>query len=280
LSGWIADAKGRVVTAAHALWGREGKVEVVLSSGERLAAEIEGFDLGHDLALLRLPARDTPYPALDLAPEPPGASAEVFLLGSPQFRHALLLPGRVAKKTPSYEYLSDLKLAVRVVYISGAAPAGTSGGCWVDARGKVVANQSGGITIDGHPTGIAFAAPADAIRRLVNSRASAETADAGIIVEERTEHSARELDGFPKAAGGVLAVICGEKGPARAAGLEPRFLVLSVDGRKVETRDQFYAAVRSRKPGEKLRLEVWRKAAETAETVEVKLRRLESSTDR
>jgi serine protease Do len=274
-SGWIADPSGRVVTAAHAVWGPRGRVEVLLPAGAKVAAEVEGVDLGHDLALLRLPARDQPYPALEISSEPPRAGAEIHLYGSPQFRHGLLLPGKVARSRPGYEYLSDLKTAVRVLHVAGPAPSGTSGGCWVDGAGRVVANQSGGVTIDGRSTGIAFAAPADAIRRLVSARTSAETADAGIVVEERTEHGAKDLGAFAKEAAGVLAVICRDDGPAHAAGLAPCFLVASVDGRQVETRDAFYAAIRARKPGESVRLEVWRPGAAAAEVLALKLSRLE-----
>jgi S1-C subfamily serine protease len=272
-SGWVADPEGRVVTAAHALWGKKGKVEVVLGAGTRLPAEIEGFDLGHDLALLRLPARGEPYAALQVAAEPAKAGAEIHLYGAAQFRHGLLLPGRVARADPSYEYLAEFKTAVRVLHIAGPGPSGTSGGCWVDSEGRVVANQSGAIVVEGRPSGIAFAAPADAIRRLVKARASAETADAGIVVEERSEHG--RVEGFPSGAEGVFGVLCREGGPAKAGGLEPWFLVLAVDGRTLGTRDAFYGAVRSRKPGEILRLDVRRKGAAQPETLELRLARLE-----
>lgn len=270
-SGWIAAADGRVVSAAHALWKKPGRVDVLLASGERLKAERAGFDLGHDLALLRLPPREKPYPALATAPEPPKPGAELRLFGSPQFRHRLVLPGRVARAEPVYEYLMDLKTAVRVIYVAGASPPGTSGGCWVDAEGRVVANQSGNVTLDGHSIGVGFAAPADAIRRLLE--APARTADAGIAVEELLEHG--RLEGFPAA--GVLAVIVHDSGPAKAAGLAPRFLVRSVDGAAVETRDAFYAAVRKRKPGDTLLLDIRRKNAAADEKIELPLSCLEES---
>lgn len=272
-SGWIASADGRVVSAAHALWRKPGRVEVLLASGERLEAERAGVDLGHDLALLRLPRRAAPYPSLALSPDPARAGQDLRLHGSPHFRHRLVLPGRVARAEPVYEYLGDLRTAVRVIYVAGAAPPGTSGGCWVDARDRVVAVQSGNVAVNGQASGVAFGAPVDAVRRLLEAPAS--TADAGLTVEERLEHG--RLEGFPPEATGVLAVIVQDGGPAKAAGLRPRFLVAAVDGVKVDTRDAFYAAVRARKPGDRARFRILRPDAAAAEEVELTLVRLEDS---
>ena len=274
-SAWIADGEGHVVTAAHVLWGRKGKVEARLSSGSRMKVKVVAFDLGHDLALVRLPRRDKPWPPLELAKRVPVPGSQVYVFGAPQFRHRMLLPGKVARTEPSFEYLSDLKCAVRVIHIGGVAPSGTSGGCWVDKEGRVFGNQSGSITVEGHSTGIAFAAPLKAIRRLVKDKTSPSTADAGLIVEELTEYSVSDLKGFPKDVRGVLGVICTKDGPARAAGLEPRFVIRKVNGKAVETRDSFYEAIRRGKPGAKIRLEVIRKGAKAAEKVEITLRRLE-----
>ena len=145
----------------------------------------------------------------------------------------------------------------------------------MNPKGRVFGNQSGGIAIEGNSTGIAFAAPLEAIRRLLKTKKSPSTADAGLIVEELIERSTSDLKGFPEDVRGVLGVICIKDGPARAAGLEPRFVIRRVNGDSVNTRDEFYAAIRGRKAGDKVRLEVIRKGSSAAETVEVTLRSLE-----
>ena len=74
----------------------------------------------------------------------------------------------------------------RVLHIAGPSPPGTSGGCWVDEFGQVVASQSGFIDFGGH-TGIAWAAPAAPIRQLLATREDARTPTLGVPVEELVE---------------------------------------------------------------------------------------------
>jgi len=255
-SGWFAAPEGLVVTVAHGLWGVKGKVEAATLEGTRLGAEIVAFDRGHDLALLKVPRGERPYPFLEVAPRVPEAGAEVFLYGAAFFRHGLLLSGRVARAIPGYEYYPEQKCCARVYYIAGPSPKGVSGGCWVDAKGRVVGGQSGLMTPPGGPAGIAFAAPPEALLRLVRERTPAATADLGVTVEELGEQAAELIRRYPSGSRGVVAALVHEGGPSHAAGIRKHAMIVSVGGSEVQTRDAFYDALRRRRPGDEVSLVV------------------------
>jgi S1-C subfamily serine protease len=243
-SGWIADPKGYAVTAAHVVWKKKGKLEV-LAEGKRVKADIAAVDRGHDLALLKLPVRKEPYPALPLAPRMPAPPKEIHLFGAPIFRHGVLLTGRVARASPTFEYLGDQVCAVRIFHVSGPSPKGTSGGCWMDGEGRAVGAQSGMMIVKNAPRGIAYVSPLEAIRRLVTTRRSARTADVGIAVEEIGE---QPVGKFPEGTEGVVA--------AAGKALKKGTLIVSVDGQKVTSRDGFYSLIRAKKPGNEVKLEL------------------------
>lgn len=275
-SGWFADGQGLVVTAAHAVEDRRAKLEVLSPAAGRMAAELVAWDRGHDLALLRVPPAKAPYPALPVADSAPGPNAEVFLLGSPMFRHGLLLPGRVAAGGLSYEYMASKACYTRCFYICAPSPKGTSGGCWVDAGGRVVGSQSGYVGTDAMMLGIAYAAPPQAIRRLLETRRPPATATVESGVEELWEQPREFIARFPAGSSGIVPVQPRKGGPADRAGLKPNTLITAVDGVAVAYRDQFLALVRARSPGQEIVLRVLDADGAAPREVKVRLGDLEA----
>jgi len=270
-SGWLADAKGLAVTAAHVVRKHADRVEVISPVAGRLPAKVIAVDRGHDLALLELPKHEKAYPALEVAEGMPPPTSSIFLYGVVQFRHGLLVRGTIARREPSYEYLFELKQYIRAVYVVAPTPNGTSGGCWLDRRGRVVGNQSGFMLRNGDISGIAYVIPPEAIRRLVQTRKSAETPTIGAAVEEIWEQKVDWIEQFPAGTEGIVPVRIHENGPAAKAGIEPRSLVITkVDGKPVHYRDELLDLVRARRPGDEMTLEVLRPDAKS--TAEIKLR--------
>ena len=72
-TGCFVDQEGLIISALHML-GRPGrKVEAVSPTVGRLLAETVAVDMGHDLVLLRVAAREGGYPTLPLAAKIPVA---------------------------------------------------------------------------------------------------------------------------------------------------------------------------------------------------------------
>lgn len=274
-SGSLVDASGLAITAAHVI-GRPGnRVEVLSPVAGRRRAEVAAVDLGHDLALLRLEARDGGYPFLPLAERLPPAGADVFLLGTPVFRHAVMFRAMMARDEPTFEYLNAGY--VLVLTVAANVPSGTSGGPWVDRHGALVGVQSGVMSNNGTPVGVAFAGPAGAVRRLLETRQSAATPNAGLAIEETWQQQRDFLDRFPPRTEGLVVKVLQADGPAARAGLKQWDLIVEAEGQAVRLPDELLRIVRSKKPGEALSLGVLGPDGTGKRQVAVTLGRLEAA---
>lgn len=255
-SGFFATTNGLIVTSAHMVKGKSDGIEVVSPGCGRLKAERVALDLGHDIALLRAPRRDEPYPWLLIADGAPPPASEVFLFGDPVFRHRLLLTGFVSVAETTYSYNPSIGCYIRVFFVAGTSPEGTSGGCWVDRRGRVVGVQSGFLNSPKAPAGIAMVAPPDAIQQLLATRTSRQVATLGTRLDELWTQSEGFIARFPKGTAGVLTVLPTRDGPVAKAGLTKESLITAIDGKPVVYVDDVMAAVRSKMPGDSVTLQV------------------------
>jgi len=275
-SGFVATPEGYVITASHVVWPGDKSVEVLIHQLGRLKAEVVAVDRGHDLALLKLPATDAPYNHIPLieTDDFPLVLDELYLFGAPIFRHHVLISGRVARAKPTFEYLPEGPFYTRVLHIAADAPRGMSGGPWVDAAGRVVAVQTGYMSQKGVPLGLSFAAPVDAVRRLVQTGTSARTSTLMAAFEELWEQPKEAIARWPAQSMGVLAVQVQPGGPAAEAGLSSRRLIVSAGGKPIATRQQLLQALRQQKPGSVISMTVLSSTGR-AETLRVPLAFLE-----
>lgn len=258
-SGWFVehgDEPGLVVTAAHVVWPRQ-QCEVVTADGRRLKAEAIAWDRAHDAVLMRADVEDdADHARLPLARTMPATSTQVFLFGSPQFRHNVMITGHVARGQPSFEYYADGAAYLRCYHVSAPAPQGASGGCWVDATGRVVGLQSGLMRDGGGAAGIAFASDVAAVHRLLETREDAANPTAGMAVEELWEHAPEFIARYEEHDGGLVARAIVENGPAHEAGISDMAVILTVEGERVQYRDEFYNLMRRHAPGEQMTLRI------------------------
>lgn len=257
-SGVVVSGAGLALTAAHVVGDRTGRFEGRIPGVGRLPIEIIAVDRGHDIALLRLPVRRTPYAFLSLASVVPAPPSTVYLFGAPMYRHALLLSGAVARPDRVFEYLPDEAQYIEVLQLSGAAPPGTSGGPWIDRAGHLIGLQSALIHNGGAPVGVVNVAPLEALRALIRRGTDAHTATLGVAVEEIWEQGADYLKRFPKGTEGVRIARLHQGGPAQRAGLRVDDLITAVDGAPVRLRDTLLMAIRKKRPADSIRVSVRR----------------------
>jgi serine protease Do len=256
-SGVIISSDGLVLTAAH-LIGPDHALEVRSPTIGRRTVHLLAADPAHDLALLQLPTRRRPYPRLGLARVIPPPGADVYLFASPLYRHAVMLRGTLARTRPTYEYHPDRGHYLRVLHLSGPSPAGTSGGPWLDEKGRVIGVQAGLVHDGEAPVGIAYMAPLGAIKRLVRRRRPAPVATLRAGFEELWEQAPALRALFPPAAEGVLPVRIFPGGPADHAGLRQTDLITAVGGHHIRLRDELLDHLRIHPPNRPLELTIYR----------------------
>ncbi len=272
-SGWFADSEGHVVTAAHIVAAKPGQpIEVVSPVVGRRSATLVAVDMGHDLALLKVDGLEgvaTPY--LQVAAAPPRLGEDVFVFGTPMFRHGVTLHGRVARARPSYEYLPGYGEYVLTYNVVGAAPHGSSGGCWVDRRGRVVGNQSGLMMHNRAQTGVVFVIPPQPIARLIATREDAVTPTLNLACEELWERSTEFIGRFPAGIEGVVPVIIEDNGVAAKAKLSSEVVITALDGEPVRYRDDLLRMIRQRQPGDTVTLTIAKPDDHSSQEIEIEV---------
>jgi len=250
---WIS-RHGDVLTAVHVLGRANEGIEILTMAERRIKAKIVAVDLGADLALLRVEGSKDDFPALQLAKKKPVVGEKLHLFGAPLFRRGLVTSGTVATDTPSFEYAEGQY--IESMLIAGFGPPGTSGGPWINRRGRLVGVQSASVTIGYAPQGFAAAATLSAIERLLSTREDATVTGFGAAVEELWQQELALLDQLPEGTTGLLVRILEKGGPADLAGVAQWDIIQSIDGKPTTTINQFLRYVRGKTPGEEIELEL------------------------
>ncbi len=266
-SGVIVDSNGFVITNAHVVSGAQ-KVRVMLTSpqatgspesvmrsrGRIVNASIVGVDKQIDLALLRVEAKK--LPTLSLADYRRVRQGEVVLaFGSPEGLENSVTMGIIS--SVARQPLPDRPM----IYIQTDAPInpGNSGGPLVDVDGKLVGINTFILSEGGGNEGLGFAIPSAVVkhvyeqlkqfghvhRKVVGAIAQPITADLAESLNLAQDHGIIISDVLPS-------------GPAEAAGLKIEDIVLTVDGRPVESLPQFEAHLFLRSRGDTIKMDVLR----------------------
>ena len=254
-SGIVFDDGGRIVTNAHVIDDAD-EVVVSLPNGRQIVAEVVGFDVRRDVAVLQLTEPDDSLvPAVFAFTEDVQVGQLAVALGSPFDLDRTVTSGivsAVGRVIDSYGcQLGFGAECAGVSMIQTDAPInpGNSGGPLADREGRVIgmntAIQSTGLTIGN--IGVGFAIPSDTVvlvaRRLILGEPIG-TAWLGIRGESTT-------DGRP----GAVIVEVVEGSPAELAGLLVGDRIFRSDGRIIRDMAALRADIQIRLPGSRVELE-------------------------
>ena len=232
-SGFVVDRAGVVLTAAHVIASTDGAgalatpagaVYVQFGDGDRVKAEIVGWDPYDDVAVLSIAPR-----AHALVPVPLGSSAgltvgqPVATIGSPFGSETSLSVGVVSgtgRTIPSLTTAYDLFDAIQT---DAPVNQGNSGGPLLDAAGKAIGiNAQIRSSLESGFEGVAFAIPIDSAKRSLEQLLASGHVDYDYLLlqtEDLTPSIARAF-GYPARRGAIVNSVA-KHGPAAAAGLRP-----------------------------------------------------------
>ncbi|HEX6132105.1 MAG TPA: trypsin-like peptidase domain-containing protein, partial [Actinomycetota bacterium] len=298
-SGFIVSADGHVLTNSHVITSAgesssgpvrgAASVYVVFADGDRLPAEIVGWDLFNDTGVIKVdPAEHT------VTPIPLGDSGAVVVgepvaaIGSPFGNENSLAVGVVSAVSRSIPSLTSRYHVSNAIQVDAPINHGNSGGPLLDARGRVIGINAQIRSESGNAEGVGFAIPINSARRSMEqliSTGRVAYAYVGITTQDVTPALAREYD--LDAERGAIIEETVEDSPAARAGLRgsPRQevfngspvavggdVIVSVAGRAVDRADDVGRIVTDHlRPGQTVAVEVLRGGKGEPETVRLRL---------
>ncbi|MBY0493900.1 MAG: trypsin-like peptidase domain-containing protein [Cyanobacteria bacterium] len=265
-SGVIIDSDGYILTNAHVV-NNARRVQIMLpgpriedraappgtQGARRVDAQIVGVARDIDLALLKVAG---PLPALRVADdETVHQGALVFAFGSPQGLRDSVTMGIISAVARQPDPDSPL------VYLQTDAPInpGNSGGPLVNVKGELVGINTFILSASGGSQGLGFAIPSALIQIAypkLRSFGHLHRGEIGMQFQAVTPLLAAGL-GLSQQWGPVVSdVLPGS--PAEKAGLQPKDIIVSVDGKRVDDVPRLALSLLALRDGERVTLGVRR----------------------
>ena len=257
-SGVIYRADGYIVTNHHVIDGAAA-VEVLLSNGDRYAAEIVGSDELNDLAVLRIEREGLPAIALRPADEPLRVGETVVAIGSPFGLDATVTAGIISALNRDLSVPNSADVIPAVIQTDAAINPGNSGGALVDLRGRLVGINTAIVSRSGANEGVGFAVPVQ--QAVVSGDQLIEQGFVrypllGITGTDITAEIAEAFD-LDNRRGAVVDSVQPGSG-ADEGGLRSGDVIVAVDGNPLASMSDLVAEVRRRAPGDTVVFDVLR----------------------
>ncbi len=255
-SGVIVDHTGVIVTNHHVIDGAT-EVKVALSNRTEFEADVVLDDEKTDLAILKVRDLKGDLPHLEFADSDDTQVGDLVLaIGNPFGVGQTVTSGIVSAVARTQVGASDYSYFIQT---DAAINPGNSGGALVDMQGKLVGINSSIYTRSGGSNGIGFAIPANMVKLVADAAISGEKVQRawfGGSLQMVTSDIASGL-GLDRPQG-VLITEVYKDSPADDAGLKIGDLILTVNGKDVDSPDAFGYRFATNPIGSKITLEVSR----------------------
>jgi len=255
-SGVIIDiANGTVVTNHHVVDGAD-EINVGLQDGRTLKAKLVGSDPDVDIAVLKIEPKN--LTALTLTN---GDTAEVgdfviaignpFGLGQTVTTGVVSALGRTGLGIEGYENFIQTDASINP---------GNSGGALVNLRGELIGINTAIIAPGGGNVGIGFAIPSSMVRNSVDQilkHGEVKRGQLGVVIQDLVPDLAAALN-IDRDQRGVVIAEVQSGSSADKAGLLAGDVVVSVDGRAVDTAARLRNEIGARRIGDTIKITVLR----------------------
>lgn len=254
-SGVIYSEDGYIITNNHVV-EFANKVEVTLYDNRKFEAEVIGTDKKSDLAVLKIEASE--LPTLEIADSDEAEIGEwVLAVGNPFDLTSTVTAGIISAKGRSIQLLGGGDAIEAFIQTDAAVNPGNSGGALVDANGNLLGINTAIATRTGVFSGYSFAIPVSLVTRIANDiieYGSFKRAFLGVNIYELDSDAAEEL-GVDISQGVVIERLV-DGGSAQYAGLQPKDIIIQVDGRDIKSVPELQEIVGRAKVGDTLNLKI------------------------
>src|SRR3954462_15801616 len=253
-SGFIISTDGYVLTNAHVVEGAD-EITVKLTDKREFKAKVIGADKRTDIALIKIDAATLPAVRFG-DPNKLKVGEWVVAIGSPFNFENTVTAGIVSAKGRSLPQENFVPFIQTDVAINP----GNSGGPLFNLRGEVVGINSQIYSRTGGFMGLSFAVPiggAPDIQKQLKEKGRVARGRIGVVIQEVTKDLATSF-GLDRPRGALVNAV--EKGsPAEKADIEASDIIVTFDGKGVDSSSDLPRIVGSTRPGTTVAVEVFRK---------------------
>ncbi|GAA2168628.1 S1C family serine protease [Actinomadura napierensis] len=279
-TGFIVNG-GYIVTNNHVVSeGGGGQIQVIFNDKKMLPATVKGSDPSSDVAVVKVEGQHS-LPALALGDSTKIAVGDpVIAIGSPLGLQGSVTTGIVSslnRAVPTQGEGGGDSSYLNAIQTDAAINPGNSGGPLVDAKGRVIGINTAIATLGGQSLGggeqsgsigLGFAIPINQGRRVAEEiirTGQVKMAKLGVLPDPQYQQGGARIMQQPVQ--GQQPVTKG--GPADHAGLKPGDIITKVDDQPIEDATDLIAQIRSRAPGDRIKVTYQRGGKES--TVEITL---------
>ncbi len=267
-SGVVVSEDGYILTNAHVIANAD-QIEVHLYDERVMNAEVVGSDEGSELAVLKIDAKD--LAVLAMADSDRAEVGEIVLaIGSPFGLGNTVTMGIISAKGRT-----DLGIVGEASYedfiqTDAAINPGNSGGALINLKGELVGINTAIATYTRGYQGVGFAIPTNLARRVMDSlveHGELVRGWLGVRIKDITPELAEQFN--LKNTKGVLVSYLEEESPAAHANLKVGDVILSVNGRELDTPGTLTAIIGTTQPDTEVALDVVSGGKEETRTVRI-----------
>lgn len=285
-SGIIMTSDGYIVTNAHVVVQQDekdktapykkcDKIEVYLNNDECYSAEYVGIDIRSDLAVIKIDKKNL-IPAEFGESDKLNIGERAIAIGNPT--------GRTLSSSLTQGIISGVDRSIPVgmsgysmncIQTDAAINPGNSGGALVNRFGQVVGINSLKIAAAEYE-GIGFAIPIHIAKPILDDLMNSgyvSRPKIGFTFQEISEATA-ELRGIPA---GLRVNKVDENTDAYAKGVQSGDIITHMDGKQVLNYEDCSEILSAKKPGEKIKLTIYRDKNGKTETIDIEVTLAEDS---
>jgi serine protease Do len=253
-SGVIVGSDGYVLTNNHVV-EKATEIKVLLSDRREFKGKIIGTDPKTDLAIVKIDAKN--LPTLPWADSDKLQVGEyVLAVGNPFGLNQTVTMGIVSAIGRANVGIADYEDFIQT---DAAINPGNSGGALVNVHGELVGINTAIFSQSGGYMGIGFAIPSNMAKSVMDSllkTGKVARGWLGVTIQELTPALAKEF-GLQDIQGALVTDVM-EDSPAKKAGLQPRDVIISYDGKLAENAGHLRNMVASTLLGKTVTLKVIR----------------------